>query len=399
MDLRQLFLQHIAPTVPEPLAMEFTHAKGVMLHRADGESLMDLISGIGVANVGHSNPKVIQAVQNQAASYMHLMVYGEIMQQPQVMYAAKLCQALHASLNSVYWTNSGTEAIEGAMKVAKKVTGRTGFISFQGSYHGSSHGAMSAMGNEDFKRAYRPFLPDYHCFPLGSIEAIEAIGPGTAGVLIEIIQSESGYDVVDPVYLRSLQAACQKHGVMLIVDEIQTGFGRTGNLFAHQSIGIQPDILCLAKALGGGMPLGAFIARREHMLSLSTAPILGHLTTFGGHPVSCAAGLAAMEILETSGWIDQIASKEALIRSTLVHKGIVAIHGKGLMLGIELLDENLAMALAGRLMENGYFLDWFLYSSKRLRLSPPLCITEKELKQACHAFLAHLQQLIDEKPA
>ena len=269
MDLRQLFLQHIAPTTESPLALEVVRAEGVYLYGPEGQAYMDFISGIGVSNIGHSHPAVVAAVQAQAASYMHLMVYGEYVQQPQVAYARALTATLDPSLDCVYWGNSGAEAIEGAFKLAKRVTGRTEILSFQGSYHGSTHGALSAMGDETYKRAYRPLLPDHRILPWADAAHLHAITERTAAVVVEVVQAESGYKVVPGAFLRALQARCHEMGALLIVDEIQTGFGRTGHLFAHQGTGIVPDILCLGKALGGGMPLGAFIASHARMQHLA----------------------------------------------------------------------------------------------------------------------------------
>lgn len=392
MDLRQVFLRRIAPTVPEPLALEIERAEGDQLYLKDGRVLTDLISGIGVANIGHSHPKVVQAVQTQASQYMHTMVYGEFAQQPQVAYADALCQTLGDQLNMVYWTNSGTEAIEGALKLAKKSTGRTEIISFQNSYHGSTIGAMSAMGNEDFKRAYRPLVPGHHVFPTASQQAIDAIGPNTAAVLIEVIQSESGYTPLASSYLQAVQNACHRHGALLIVDECQTGFYRTGDAFAHNYAGIQPDILVLAKALGGGMPLGAFIADRNLMLQLSEAPILGHLTTFGGHPVSCAAGLAAWQILQKEAPTLQIAAKESLLRELLnACPDVTNITGRGLMLAVYFNPRFNVLDLQDQLLQRGYFLDWFLFEDGAMRISPPLTISEERLR----GFVQALNECFD----
>lgn len=383
MDLRQLFLQHIAPTTESPLALEIVRAEGNYLYGPQGQSYMDFISGIGVSNVGHSHPQVVEAVQVQAASYMHLMVYGEYIQQPQVAYAEALTASLDPSLDCVYWGNSGAEAIEGAFKLAKRVTGRTEIISFQGSYHGSTHGALSAMGDETYKRAYRPLLPDHRILPWADADHLSCITDRTAGVVVEVVQAESGYKVVPPRFLQALEARCRETGALLIVDEIQTGFGRTGHLFAHQGVGIIPDILCLGKALGGGMPLGAFIASHARMQHLAKNPMLGHLTTFGGHPVSCAAGLAAFHVLQSSGWIQEVAQKEAFLRTALgplSHQGTLS--GKGLLLALPLADFDQVLQAQKRLIDLGLLTDWFLFEQTALRLAPPLSITMAELHQA-----------------
>ena len=383
MDLRQLFLQHIAPTTESPLALEVVRAEGVYLYGPEGQAYMDFISGIGVSNIGHSHPAVVAAVQAQAASYMHLMVYGEYVQQPQVAYAQALTASLDPSLDCVYWGNSGAEAIEGAFKLAKRVTGRTEIISFQGSYHGSTHGALSAMGDETYKRAYRPLLPDHRILPWADATHLSAITERTAAVVVEVVQAESGYKVVPTAFLQALQARCRETGALLIVDEIQTGFGRTGHLFAHQGAGIVPDILCLGKALGGGMPLGAFIASHGRMQHLAKNPMLGHLTTFGGHPVSCAAGLAAFTVLQNSGWIQDVAQKEAYLRATLAPLSTTGeLSGSGLLLALPLESFDRVLSAQKDLISAGLLTDWFLFEQKALRLAPPLSISMQELEQA-----------------
>jgi len=383
MDLRQLFLRHIAPTTESPLALEVMRAEGVYLYGPDDQRYMDFISGIGVSNIGHSHPEVVAAVQAQASSYMHLMVYGEYVQQPQVAYAKALTATLHPSLDCVYWGNSGAEAVEGAFKLAKRVTGRTEIISFQGSYHGSTHGALSAMGDETYKRAYRPLLPDHRILPWADEAHLSAITERSAAVILEVVQAESGYKVVPADFLQALQARCRETGALLIVDEIQTGFGRTGHLFAHQGVGIVPDILCLGKALGGGMPLGAFIASHGRMQHLAKNPMLGHLTTFGGHPVSCAAGLAAFSVLQNSGWIQAVAQKEAYLRAALgPHSTTGDLSGSGLLLALPLESFDRVLSAQKDLISAGLLTDWFLFEQKALRLAPPLSISMQELEQA-----------------
>ena len=383
MDLRQLFLQYIAPTTESPLALEIVRAEGIYLYGPQGQSYMDFISGIGVSNVGHSHPQVVAAVQAQAASYMHLMVYGEYIQQPQVAYAEALTTSLDPSLDCVYWGNSGAEAIEGAFKLAKRVTGRTEIISFHGSYHGSTHGALSVMGDETYKRAYRPLLPDHRILPWADADHLPCITNRTAAVVVEVVQAESGYKVVPPRFLKALEARCRETGALLIVDEIQTGFGRTGHLFAHQGVGIVPDILCLGKALGGGMPLGAFIASHARMQHLAKNPMLGHLTTFGGHPVSCAAGLAAFHVLQSSRWIQEVAEKEAFLRESLAPMSASGnLSGGGLLLALPLANFDQVLQAQKRLVDLGLLTDWFLFEQTALRLAPPLSITMAELQQA-----------------
>jgi len=383
MDLRQLFLRHIAPTTESPLALEVVRAEGVYLHGPDDQRYMDFISGIGVSNIGHSHPEVVAAVQAQASSYMHLMVYGEYVQQPQVAYAKALTATLHPSLDCVYWGNSGAEAVEGAFKLAKRVTGRTEIISFQGCYHGSTHGALSAMGDETYKRAYRPLLPDHRILPWADKAHLGAITERSAAVIVEVVQAESGYKVVPADFLQALQARCRETGALLIVDEIQTGFGRTGHLFAHQDVGIVPDILCLGKALGGGMPLGAFIASHGRMQHLAKNPMLGHLTTFGGHPVSCAAGLAAFSVLQNSRWIQAVAQKEAYLRAALGPLSTTGeLSGRGLLLALPLESFDRVLSTQKDLISAGLLTDWFLFEQKALRMAPPLSISMQELEQA-----------------
>ena len=395
MDLRQLFLRHIAPTSEEPLALAFERAEGVYIYDMEGRAYMDLISGIGVSNIWHSHPRVVEAVQKQASTYMHLMVYGEYVQQPQVGYAHALTKALDPSLNCVYWGNSGAEAIEGAFKIAKRSTGRTEICSFQGSYHGSTHGALSAMGNEHFKRAYRPLLPDHRIMPWADFDSLEQITERTAAVVVECIQAESGYKVVPPTFLQALRDRCRQTGALLIIDEIQTGFGRTGHLFAHQKAGIVPDILCLGKALGGGMPLGAFISSQERMQTLATNPMLGHLTTFGGHPVSCAAGWASLEVLQESNWLTEVTQKEAFLHTQLGPYSYTGqLSGLGLLLALPLGSFERVLAVQKDLIQEGYLTDWFLFENNALRLAPPLSITLEELSSACTAIIKAIKQTL-----
>src|SRR4051812_4781472 len=297
MNQRQLFLQHVAQTSDAPIGLEIVRAEGVKMWDLNGKEYIDLIAGFSVANIGHGNKKVIEAVQKQAAEYMHLIVYGEFIETPQVAYAKLLTDHLPASLNSVYFTNSGAEATEGAMKLAKRVTGLSKIICFNKSYHGSTQGALSVMGDEYWRNAFRPLLPNIYHFDYGSDEAIEAIDNLTACVILESVQAESGVIRSTKEWMQSLRKKCDEHNALMVLDEIQTGFGRTGSLWAFEQFDIVPDVLLLGKALGGGMPLGAFIADKTLMSALTRDPVLGHITTFGGHPVSCAAGKAAFEVL------------------------------------------------------------------------------------------------------
>ncbi|TSJ40352.1 aspartate aminotransferase family protein [Mucilaginibacter corticis] len=387
LTLRQLFLANNAQTTDFPLLLEFERAEGVYLYDSEGKAYIDLISGIGVSNLGHSNPKVIEAIKQQVDKYMHLMVYGEYVQTPQVRFAEKLVSVLPQNLQSVYFVNSGAEAVEGALKLAKRFTGRQQIIACKNSYHGSSHGALSVMGNEDFKQAYRPLLPGVSFIRFNNPADLELISTQTACVIIETIQGEAGIRVPDITYMQALRKRCDETGTLLILDEIQAALGRTGKLFAFEHFGIVPDILLLAKALGGGMPIGAFISSNNIMGALKENPILGHITTFGGHPVCCAAGLAALEVLLDENLVATVAEKEALMRKLLVHPAIKEVRGKGLMLAIELKDFDTNKKIIDRCIANGIITDWFLHCDNAMRIAPPLIITADEIEKACGVIL------------
>ena len=386
LTLRQLFLNNNAQTTHFPLLLEFERAEGVYMYDSEGKAYIDLISGIGVSNLGHSNPKVIQAIKDQVDKYMHLMVYGEYVQTPQVRFAEKLVRILPPTLNSVYFTNSGAEAVEGALKLAKRHTGRQQVVAFRGSYHGSTHGALSVMGNEEFKQAYRPLLPGVNFISLNNIDDLQLITTQTACVILETIQGEAGIRVPDAAYMQALRQRCTDTGTLLILDEIQAAFGRTGKLFAFEHYNIVPDILLLAKALGGGMPVGAFVSSVEVMSAFKENPILGHITTFGGHPVCCAAGLAALEVLLDEKITEQVAHKEELMRKHLVHPAIKQVRGKGLMLAVELESFDLLKKIIDTCIENGIITDWFLHCSNAMRIAPPLIISDDEIVHACHVI-------------
>ncbi|OCX54517.1 aminotransferase class III [Mucilaginibacter sp. PPCGB 2223] len=386
LNLRQLFLDHNAQTTRFPLLLQFEKAKGVYLYDAGNKPYLDLISGIGVSNLGHSHPRIVDAVKEQAENYMHLMVYGEYVQAPQVKFAHKLASLLPQSLQSVYFVNSGAEAVEGALKLAKRYTGRSEIIACKNSYHGSTQGALSVMGNEGYKQAYRPLLPGVRFIEFNNPTGLEQITDQTACVIIETVQGEAGIRVPDTEYLQALRSHCTETGTLLILDEIQVAFGRTGKLFAFEHYGIVPDILLLAKALGGGMPIGAFVSSNQIMSALSEKPILGHITTFGGHPVCCAAGLAALETLLNERLIEQVAAKEALFRHLLSHPSIREIRGKGLILAAELESFELNKKVIDRCIEHGVIVDWFLHCSNSMRIAPPLIISEKEIAHACQVI-------------
>ncbi len=382
MNLRQQFLQSIAQTTNNPLAIEFVKAIDATLIDQTGKHYVDLIGGISVCNVGHSNPAVVKAVQDQAALYMHTMVYGELVQAPQVHYATALTNALPSTLNCVYFTNSGTEATEGAMKLAKRVTGKTNFIACNQSYHGSSQGALSIMGSEYFRNAYRPLLPNVFHYDYNSMALPEAIDANTAAVFIEVVQAESGVHAAQQQWLQAIKEACAQHHCLLVFDEIQSAFGRTGTLFAFEHYNIIPDILLLGKALGGGMPLGAFIADKMLMDAFTNNPILGHITTFGGHPVSCAAGLAAFNVLQQSPFLQEVKAKEVFIKNNLSHNAIASISTYGLWAAIEFNSFETNKKIIDYCIDNGVFTDWFLFKSNALRIGPPLCITIEQLSHA-----------------
>lgn len=397
---RELFYQHLAQTTPFPLALEIERAEGIYLYGKAGEKYMDLISGIAVSNVGHCNPEVVKAIRDQSEKYLHLMVYGEYVQTPQVELATLLCSVLPEKLNSVYFTNSGAEAIEGAMKLAKRFTGRTEIIAFKDAYHGSTQGALSVMGNEKLKQAYRPLLPDCLTLSLseGEGNVLDIITTKSACVIIETIQGEAGVREFSKELLQALRKRCDETGTLLILDEIQCAFGRTGlsaeastkaGLFAFEHYGIEPDILCLAKSLGGGMPLGAFIAPQEIMQSLTHNPMLGHITTFGGHPVCCAAGLAALKfLLREKHLVEEATKKGELIKQLLSHPAIKKVRGKGLLLAAEFADFETNKKVIDRCIQQGVITDWFLFCDNSMRIAPPLIITENELRKACAVILA-----------
>lgn len=379
MNHRQLFLSHLAQTSPAPIGIEMVKAEGVYLYDVEGKKYFDAISGFSVANIGHSNPQVVAAVQQQAQAYMHLIVYGEFIQQPQVAYAKALADTLPPSLNCVYFTNSGAEATEGAMKLAKRVTGRTKIISFNKSYHGSTQGALSVMGDEYWRNAFRPLLPEVYHFDYGSSAAINAIDSSVACVIMETVQAEAGVKAPTKEWIQAIRKKCDEHCVLLILDEIQCGFGRTGSLWAFGQFNIVPDILLLGKALGGGMPLGAFIAHHSLMQTLTNNPVLGHITTFGGHPVSCAAGKAAFEFLVQNQLFQSATQKANILINQLKHPAIKAMHQIGLWLAIEFESFEMNHAIIQRCIAKGLITDWFLFASNCMRIAPPLIITNEEL--------------------
>ncbi|MCD0488418.1 aspartate aminotransferase family protein [Pedobacter sp. MC2016-14] len=390
---KQLFLLNTAQTSNSPKMLEIDFAEGIYLYDQDGKAYIDLVSGFAVSNIGHRHPKVLEAIKAQLDKYLHLTVYGEYVQTPMVKFAEKLVSVLPPDLNNVYFVNSGAEATEGALKLAKRYTGRTGIISFNNAYHGSTHGALSVMGNEYYKQAYRPLLPEVSFINFNEPADLALITEQTACVIMETLQGEAGIRVASTAYMLKLRQRCTEVGALLILDEIQNAFGRTGKLFAFEHYGIVPDILLLAKALGGGMPIGAFISSKKVMGVLAENPILGHITTFGGHPVSCSAGLASLEVLLEENLTEGVTKKEMLFRELLVHPLIKEIRGKGLMLGIQLDSFEQVEKVSSLCSDQGIIIDWFLHCETAMRIAPPLTIKEEEIRHVCAVILNVLDQL------
>lgn len=385
--LRKQFLQHIGQTSPSPQLIEVAKAEGVFFYTPEGKPYYDLISGVSVSNVGHGNPAVVEAVCAQARDYMHIMVYGEVVERPQVEYARKIAAAMPEPLDSVYFLSSGAEAVEGALKLAKRATGRTELIGMRNAYHGSTHGAMSLMGGEDWNYAFRPLLPDVRHLRFNNFDDLAQITTRTAGVLVEPVQGEAGVIVPAEGYLEALRARCTEVGAKLIFDEIQMGFGRSGEMFACRKFGVTPDIVCLAKALGGGMPLGAFVSDHDTMNLLTHNPVLGHITTFGGHPVCCAAGLAAMTYLEEHSLPQEAERKGALFEELVGdHPQVVEVRRCGLLLAVELGSSEKYFRLLDIFIEEGILSDCFLFCESAFRISPPLTITDDEIR-SCAALI------------
>ncbi len=388
--LRQLFLKHIAQTSESPLALEIEKAEGIYMYDKSGKSYIDLISGVSVSNIGHRHPKVIEAVKNQLDKYMHLMVYGEYIQSPQVKLAEKIISILPSVYESIYFVNSGSEAIEGAMKLAKRYTGRTEIIAFNNAYHGSTHGALSLLGNEFFKNSFRPLLPDINFINFNNEADLERITQRTACVVIEPIQGEAGIILPENNFLIKLRNRCNETGTLLVFDEIQTGFGRTGKLFAFEHFNVLPDIFTIAKGMGGGMPIGGFVSSNKIMQVFKTNPVLGHITTFGGHPVSAAAALASLNVLIDENIIEDVERKSNLFKKYLIHKEIKSIRGKGLFLAVELQNFDFLLQALNKSIDLGLVFDWFIFSDKHFRIAPPLNITDAEIKKSCDIIIKAL---------
>ncbi|MFT6868199.1 MAG: putrescine aminotransferase [Cyclobacteriaceae bacterium] len=390
---RQLFLKNLAQTTAFPLLIEIEKAEGIYMFGPNGETYMDLISGIGVSNVGHRHPKVVQAVKDQVDKYMHLMVYGEFVQTPQVKLAEALTSTLPSELSSVYLVNSGSEAVEGALKLAKRYTGKPKIISCIDAYHGSSHGALSAGGNEMFKQNYRPLIPGHSSIPFNDEAALTEIDHQTAAIIIETVQGEAGVRLANLGYLKKVKARCEEVGALLILDEIQAGFGRTGTFWAFEQYDVIPDILVSAKGMGGGMPIGCFISTKTIMDVLKENPILGHITTFGGHPVSSAASLATIKVIHEENLLTQVAAKANLIKTLLQHTLIRGFRHKGLLMAVEFESFEVLKKIIDKAIELGVVTDWFLFCDNSMRIAPPLTITDEEIKKACKIILQAINSI------
>lgn len=397
--LRQEFLAHVGQTSPEPLLIEVQRAEGVYYYTPEGKRYYDLVSGVSVNNVGHANPQVTAAVQRQAADYMHIMVYGEMVERPQVQYATKIAGLLPEPLDSVYFVNSGSEAVEGALKLAKRYTGRHKMMSMHCAYHGSNHGSLSMMASPEgdtWKAPFQPLLPDVEYLWFNSIDDLSRIDGQTACVLVEPVQGEAGVRLPEEGYLQALRKRCDETGTMLIFDEIQTGMGRTGSLFAMQKYRVTPDIVCLAKAFGGGMPLGAFVAAKQVMDSLQRNPVLGHITTFGGHPVCCAAGLAALDYILDNRLVDQVERKGLRYENALKDApNVLEIRRSGLLMAVELGTSDKLFQIMALFKEHGIMSDWFLFCDTAFRISPPLTISDEEIDDSCQIILNCLNLLTE----
>ncbi len=389
-DRRALFDKHLAQTSPHPLALDIVHAEGCWLTDRQGKRYLDLVAGLAVNNVGHRHPAVVSAIKAQCDHYLHVIPYGEFIQEPQVRFAERLTRELPDGLDSVYFVNSGTEAIEAALKLAKRVNGRTRLIGCRKSYHGSTHGSLSLTDNQNKKYRNLPLLPDTDHIRFGNMEDLERIDKRAAAVVVEPVQGDAGVRIPSQQWMRALRVRCTAMGVQLIFDEVQTGFGRTGRLFAFEHSGVHPDILVLGKALGGGLPMGALVSSRERMALFTHDPVLGHITTFGGHPLPCVAGHAALQALIEEDLVGNAQSMGELFKRELKHAGIVEVRGTGLMLAVELGDADRVQRVVHGCLEQGVLGFWFLSCPTAFRIAPPLTISEQEVEQACAIILAEI---------
>ena len=390
---RQLFQNHLAQTSSTPLQLEIESAEGVYLKGADGQKYLDLISGIGVSNIGHRHPKVISAIRKQSEKYLHLMVYGEFVQAPQVKLAHALAATLPEKLDNVYLVNSGSEAVEGALKLAKRYTGKTKIVSCFKAYHGSSHGALSVCGSESLKQSFRPLMPAIGLINFGKLDNLDCIDNTTAAVIVETIQGEAGVRIASKEYFKALRTKCDQHGCLLILDEIQSGYGRTGKFWAFEHYDIIPDIVVCAKGMGGGMPIGAFIATREVMQSLTREPVLGHITTFGGHPLSAAAALATIKVIEEEKLITDVEKKAELFKECLDHDRIRNIRHKGLMMAVDFESYDVLKPIIDQAINGGVITDWFLFCDHSMRIAPPLTINNAQIVDACKVIRQAIQNV------
>ena len=393
MTEREMFFKYLGLPSDQPIGLEITRAEGIYLYDASGKQYIDFVSGISVSNIGHRHPAVLEAIHKQLDHYLHLNVYGEFIQSPQVMLAKSLVSFLPENLNSVYLVNSGSEAIEGAIKLSKRFTGRTEVVAFTNAYHGSTMGALSILGNEPLKNAFRPLIPDIRFLGFNDPDDLDNISTRTACIVAETIQAEAGIILPDQEWLLKLRKRCSETGTLLVIDDVQMGFGRTGKLFSFEHFGIRPDILVLAKAMGGGMPIGAFVSSKEIMSTLTFNPELGHITTFGGHPVSCAAALASLQVITQDHLLERGESKGKMIQEKIKgHPTIKEIRRKGLALGVEIRDDSTRNNLTRAALNNGLIIDWYLFHPMTFRIAPPLTITDEEIDIACSRMMKSLDE-------
>lgn len=390
---RRLFLQHVAQTSEMSMCLEVDHASGMYIYGTDGKRYLDFDSGISVSSLGHCHPKIVEAVQKQASAYMHTMVYGEHIQSPQVEYATLLSSLLNNGLDCTYFVNSGTEAVEAAIKLARKVTGRYKIISCANAYHGSTIAAESLRSDTAFTRNFLPTIPGVSHVKFNNEDDLEKITEETACIILEPVQAEAGIIPPENDYLQKVKKKCDETGALLILDEIQTGFGRTGHMFAHQKYQVTPDILLIAKGMGGGMPIGAFVAKRDIMMHLAKNPALGHISTFGGHPVCVAAALATLKVLISENIVNEVAVKEIQLKELLQHSQISEIRSSGLMMGVQLKDSSLLTPLIDMVISKGVLIDYFLFNNASFRIAPPLIITDLEIRRGVDIILSSLDEL------
>ncbi len=390
--LHSAFTKHLAQTSPYPIALDVIGAEGCHIHTRDGKRYLDLVAGLAVNNTGHRHPKVVQAIKDQCDRYLHVIPYGEFIQEPQVRFAERLTGLLPTGLDSVYFVNSGTEANEAAIKLAKRITGRTALVACHKSYHGSTHGSLSITGNEEKKYRNRPLLPDVRFITFNDPKDLHLIDDRTAAVVVEPIQGDAGVRVPDTSWIHALRARCTEVGAMLVFDEVQTGFGRTGTLFAFERFGVAPDILVLGKALGGGLPMGAFVASQDRMRLFTHEPVLGHITTFGGHPLPCAAGLAALDVLVDERLPANAATMGKLFKKLLVHPAVTEVRGEGLMLAVDLGDAQRVQHVVHQCLADGVLGFWFLSCPTAFRIAPPLMISYSDVERACRTIVDALDR-------